>query len=56
MQLLNVIEAPLKDWNVDRKKAVPAKTMLIREPSEEDLEKAIAYCNINELEALIIYG
>jgi hypothetical protein len=54
MKLIKLIEAPLKDWNKDLSKS-PVGEMRIKEPSEFDLEKAIANCNINELDTLVVY-
>lgn len=52
MKLLKLIEKPLKSWNL----APCAKNeMKIREPNAEELEKAIATCNINDIDTLIVY-
>lgn len=55
MKLLKVIEKPLKDWHKTLGKR-PINEMWIREPSSEELEKAIATCNINDIETLVIYN
>ena len=52
MKLLKLIEAPLKDWSTA---PVLQNEMRIVSPNAEELEKAIAMCNINDIDTLYVY-
>lgn len=51
MKLIKLIERDLKHWG---KPALPNE-LHIKEPSQFELEKAIANCNINDITTLIVY-
>lgn len=52
MKLIKLIERSTKDWNLSQ--CLPNE-MKILQPNAEDLEKAIANCNINDIDTLIVY-
>lgn len=51
MKLIKLIERDLKQWG---KPSLPNE-LHIKEPNEFELEKAIANCNINNIDTLIVY-
>jgi hypothetical protein len=52
MSLIKLIEAPLTKWSV---KTALYNELHIREPSQFELEQAIARANINGLDTIIVY-
>ena len=52
MRLIRIEERELKHWD---KRYIDKTELHIKEPSELELEKAIAHVNVNELDTLVIY-
>lgn len=51
MKLIKLIERDLKQWG----KSSLTNELHVKEPSQFDLEQAIANCNINNIDTLIVY-
>lgn len=52
MKLIKLIEADVKDWD---KRNTGVTELHILEPSQFDLERALAMTSVNDLDTIVVY-